>query len=86
MNRAVFSRLTYWRTVNGCVHPRFGAINQILMQLGIIDEGIPFLVRFLQRQIVSDLGAGAVKQSQFASESPTKYRINGHPHLTNTGE
>ena len=27
------------------LHPRFGAINQILLELGIIDQGIPFLVR-----------------------------------------
>ncbi|MBW7883535.1 MAG: sugar ABC transporter permease [Caldilineaceae bacterium] len=27
------------------LHPRFGAVNQILLQLGLIDEGIPFLVK-----------------------------------------
>lgn len=27
------------------LHPRFGAINQVLFELGIIDDGIPFLVK-----------------------------------------
>ena len=27
------------------LHPRFGAINQILLHFGVIDQGIPFLVR-----------------------------------------
>ena len=27
------------------LHPRFGVINQVLLELGVIDEGIPFLVK-----------------------------------------
>ncbi len=27
------------------LHPQFGAINQLLVQVGLIDDGIPFLVR-----------------------------------------
>lgn len=31
-----------WRLM---LHPRYGAINQILLELGIINDGIPFLVK-----------------------------------------
>jgi multiple sugar transport system permease protein len=27
------------------LHPRYGAINQILMEVGVLNEGIPFLVK-----------------------------------------